>query len=142
VTVETATAVTVKIPRDIHDAIQEIAEGTDRDFDSVATEMLTEATKMRRVPGIKFADAPTGRAPLIEGTGIKVYLVVRSYRTMGEDWESLKEAYDWLTDRQLRAALTYAEVYPEEIERRIQADEYWTPEKLWEKYPFMKPRHL
>lgn len=132
--------VTLEIPDDVRDAIQETVDRTGRDFTSVAGEMLSEAVKMRRVPGIRFGNAARGRAPIIEGTGIKVYLVVRAYRTMDENWESLKEAYHWLTDRQLRAALAYAQAYPEEIEARIQADEYWTPERIWEKYPFTRPR--
>jgi len=44
-----------------------------------------------------------------------------------------------LTDQQLRSALAYAEAYPEEIEARIEADEAWTAERIWEAYPFTRP---
>lgn len=63
------------------------------------------------------------------------------YRSVDEDWERLLESFHWLTEYQLRAALAYAEAYPEEIEQRIQRDERWTLEKIWETYPFMRPPH-
>ena len=112
---------------------------TGRDFSSVANEMLTEAVKMRRIPGIVFGDSPTGRVALIAGTGLKVWLVISAYRNLGEDWESLKEAYHWLDEFQLRAALAYAEAYSDEIEERIRRNEEWTPERVYATYPFMKP---
>lgn len=61
------------------------------------------------------------------------------YRAVNEDWERLREGYHWLSETQLRNALAYAEAYPEEVERRIQRDEYWTIERIWEKSPFTKP---
>lgn len=51
-----------------------------------------------------------------------------------------KESFHWLSDTQLRAALAYAEAYPEEIEERIRRDEQWMPEPVWERYPFMYPK--
>ena len=44
---------------------------------SVQTE--TEAEKMRRVPGIVFADGPTGRRARITGTGIDVFELISGY---------------------------------------------------------------
>ena len=51
----------------------------------------------------------------------------------------MQEAEARELEEQLRSALAYAEAYPDEIEARIQADEAWTPERLWETYPFMRP---
>ncbi len=131
--------VSLRIPQEVRAAIQETAKRSGRGFSSVANEMLTEAVKIRRIPGITFMDSPAGRVACVAGTGIKVFLVVRAYRTMHEDWERLRKAYDWLSERQLRAALAYSDAYPAEIEARIQADEYWTPERVWSTYPFLKP---
>ncbi len=61
------------------------------------------------------------------------------YRSVDGDWERLRAAYHWLTEHQLRSALTYAEAYPAEVEERIRIDEQWTPERLYETYPFMQP---
>ena len=35
--------------------------------------MLIEAVKMRRCPGVTFADGPTGRRAKIAGTGIDIW---------------------------------------------------------------------
>lgn len=131
--------VSIRIPDETRNTIEEASRRTGRDFSSIVNEMLSEAVKMRRIPGIVFADSPTGRTVLIAGTGIEVFEVVRSYREMGESWEDLKSDFHWLSDFQLRAALAYAEAYPEEIDERIRADERWTPEATWAKYPFTKP---
>jgi uncharacterized protein (DUF433 family) len=129
----------LRVPEDVREAIEEIMRCTGRDFSSIAKEMLAEAVKMRRIPGIVFADGPTGRRARIAGTGIDVYSLIRDYRDMGEDWESLRQAFHWLSEHQLRAALAYAEAYPEEIEERLREEKTWNPERVWATYPFMKP---
>src|SRR5919198_5830930 len=93
--------VSLRIPEETRAAIQEAMRRTGRDFSSVANEMLTEAVRMRRIPGIVFADGPTGRRARVAGTGIDVFEIVRDYRTMGADWAQLRRAYHWLDERQL-----------------------------------------
>ncbi len=132
---------TIRIPDETVEFIEETCRETGRDFSSVANEMLLEAIKMRRIPGILFVHSPSGgRVARIAGTGLEVFEVVQAYRGMENSWPRLKEAFHWLSDMQLRAALAYAEAYPEEIEEQIRRDEQWTPETLWERHPFMSPR--
>ncbi len=54
---------------------------------------------------------------------------------MGEDFERLRAAYHRLSEAQLRAALGYHAAYPEEIDRLIERNEFWTPERLREEHP-------
>ena len=132
-------AVSLRIPEEIRAAIDDTMRRSGRDFSSVANEMLAEAVKMRRIPGIVFADGPAGRVARIAGTGLEVYEVVRAHREMGEDWQRLREAYHWLSEHQLRAALAYATAYSDEIEARLREEAGWTPEAVWASYPFTKP---
>ena len=132
--------VSLRIPEDVRAEIEATARRSGRDFSSVAKEMLAEAIKMRRIPGIVFVDGPSGRVARVAGTGLEVFEIVRAFRDLDEDWGRLREAYFWLSEHQLRAALAYTAAYPEEVEKRLQADEYWTPETLWSTYPFTKPR--
>jgi uncharacterized protein (DUF433 family) len=106
----------------------------------VATETLTEAEKMQRVPGIIYADGPTGRRARIAGTGLDVFEVIGPYRYMTGGWPELRAAYHWLTEAQLRAALTFYETFPDEIDARLAREDAWTEERLYATYPFMKPR--
>ena len=129
--------VSLRIPEDVRAEIEATAWRSGRDFSSVAKEMLTEAIKMRRIPGIAFADGPNRRVARVAGTGLEVFEIVAAFRNVDEDWERLRAAYHWLSEQQLRAALAYAAAYPEEIEERLRAEERWTPDTLWTTYPFM-----
>lgn len=135
-----AKPMSLRIPWQTRDAIEDIMRRTGRDFSSVANEMLTEAVKMRRIPGIAFADSPGGRVACIAGTNSKVFAVAAAFRTMDGDFARLQRAYHWLSEHQLRSALAYAEAYPEEIADRLREEEHWTPETAWATYPFMRPR--
>lgn len=107
-----ARPVSLRIPDDVKAAIEQTASRAGRAFSSVANEMLSEAVRMRRIPGIVFTDGPAGRRARIAGTGIDVFELVRDHRALGRDWEQLRAAYHWLDERQLRVALAYAEAYP------------------------------
>ena len=85
-------------------------------------ELRAEVAKMQRVPGIVFADGTFGRVPRIGGTGIEVWEVIKRYEAMDRSWERLAASFDWLTPAQLRAALAYAEAYPDEVAVRIEMD--------------------
>ena len=84
-----------------------------------AMQLRLEAERQRRVPGIVFANGPTGRRARIAGTGIEVFEVIGDYRALGNDREELARRCDWLTSKQLNAALAYAAAYPAEIEARL-----------------------
>jgi uncharacterized protein (DUF433 family) len=125
----------LRIPSDIARAIQESAEATGRDFSSVTNEFLSEAVKLRRCPGILFADGPSGRRARVAGSGIEVWEVIRTYQSLGDDFRRLKRAYHWLSEVQLRAALGYHAAYPDEIDRQIARNESWTKERLAGQHP-------
>jgi uncharacterized protein (DUF433 family) len=111
-------------------------------FSEVSTSLLREAVRMRRVPGIVFMDGPVGRRASIAGTGLDVWEVIATFKSVGEDRGRLETAYGWLSDRQLSAALAYYGLYPEEIDARIEAEESWTPEKLYTEFPYLRPRSV
>jgi uncharacterized protein (DUF433 family) len=130
--------VTIRLSAEVREAIKEITRRTSRDFSSVAHEMLEEAIKMRRIPGIYFMDTPTGRHAHIGGTGLEVWQIVRPYKE-GNNEDAIRYAFHWLTEHQIRMALAYAEAYPEEIDARIRLEEEWTIEEIYARYPYMKP---
>ena len=129
----------LRIPKDIVKAIQEVADMSGRDFSAVANELLAEAVKMRRCPGILFADGPSGRRPRIAGSGLDVWEVIATYNSLDRDLDRLRAAYHWLSEPQLRAALGYYAAYPEETERHIALNEVWTKERLAERHPSLVP---
>jgi uncharacterized protein (DUF433 family) len=102
----------------------------DKPGNAIANELLEEALKMRRCPGILFSDGVTGRRARIAGTGVEVWEVIYEYRIVGEDVEALKKALPHLSDRQLAAALNYGRIYTEEINALIKANDAITPESV------------
>lgn len=125
----------LRIPDEVAKTIQHEAESSGRDFSTVANELLAEAVKLKRCPGIVFADGPSGRRAVIAGTGLDVWEVVATYKSLARDDARLREAYHWLSEPQLRSALSYFRLYPEEIERQIARNEAWTKEQLAERHP-------
>src|SRR5215471_8797777 len=124
----------LRIPKETVKEIEQTARG--RDFSAAANELISEALKMRRCPGILFADGATGRRARIAGTGLDVWEVISTYQSVGKKLKRLRAAYPQLEEVKLRAALSYYECYSEEIETRIADNDAWTPELVKARYPF------
>jgi uncharacterized protein (DUF433 family) len=111
-------------------------------FSQLATSLLTEAIRMRRIPGVIFVDGLDSRRAAVAGTGLEVWELIATYRAVGEHAEELAHSYPQLSESQLRSALAYYELYPEEIDARLDREKGWTPEEVWNRYPFTRPGAL
>ncbi len=127
----------LRIPQEIVEEIEIIARETGRDFSSIAKDLLAEAIKMRRCPGIVFADGVSGRRARIAGTGLEVWEVISTYRSVNQDFSRLQKAYHWLTEQQLRAAIGYYTAYREEIDEVIKRNETWSRDAVAKRFPFL-----
>jgi uncharacterized protein (DUF433 family) len=121
------------------DEIERLRRGKKTTFSALAGELLSEAAKMRRCPGIVFCDGPAGRRARIEGTGIDVWEVVASYLAVERDEQRLKAAYHWLSERQILAALGYFRAYPDEIQGMVDENQAG-PDDVEHELPFAR-RH-
>jgi uncharacterized protein (DUF433 family) len=129
----------LRLPAETTKEIEQMAKETGQDFSNVTKDLLQEALKMRRCPGILLAQGTSGRRARVAGTGIEVWEVIAAYKSVKEDFKRLKKAYHWLSEEQLKAALGYYAIYPKEIDRLIEQNEQWNEERLRERYPFMRP---
>ena len=127
----------LRIPQGTFEEIERIARETGRDFSSIAKDLLVEAIKMRRCPGIVFADGVSGRRARIAGTGLEVWEVISTYRSVNQDFSRLRKAYHWLTEQQLRAVVGYYTAYREEIDALIKLNESWSRESVTKRFPFL-----
>ena len=127
----------IRLPEEAVKEIEALASGSGKDFSGVARDLLIEAVKMRRCPGITFADGPTGRRARIAGTGIDIWEFIATFKGLGEDYDKLKDAYHWLSDQQIRSALSYYALYPDEIDDNITRNEDITQEKVIKRFPFL-----
>src|SRR4030042_825158 len=128
----------LRLPAETTKEIEQMAKETGQDFSNVTKDLLQEAIKMRRCPGIIVAEGTSGRRARVAGTGIEVWEVIAAYKSIKEDFKRLKKAYHWLSGEQLKAALGYYAIYPKEIDRLIEQNEQWDEERLRERYPFMR----
>ncbi|MBM4325491.1 MAG: hypothetical protein FJ115_18230 [Deltaproteobacteria bacterium] len=128
----------LRLPPETTKQIEQMAKETGQDFSNVTKDLLQEAIKMRRCPGILFAEGTSGRRARVAGSGIEVWEVIAVYKSMREDFKRLQKTYHWLSGGQLKAALGYYINYPQEIDRIIEQNEQWTEEKVRDRYTFMR----
>jgi len=131
----------LRIPKETVQEIEQLASESGSDFSSIAKDLLTEAIKMRRCPGIIFAEGVTGRRARIAGTGLEVWEIIATYRSVNQNIKRLRKAFHWLSEQQIRAAIGYYNVYRDEIDFRIKRNESWSKEKLFKRYPFLSQEH-
>ena len=92
-------------------------------MDTLNYDVVAEVAKMRKAPGIVFAWGSFERVPRIAGTGIEVFEVISAYKSVDSDWKALKQACDFLTEDQLRAALAYYREYRDEVNARLDEED-------------------
>jgi uncharacterized protein (DUF433 family) len=131
----------IRIPDDLDRAIERESEARGKSWSAMTTELLDEAMRMRRIPGIAFVDGPAGRRAVVAGTGLDVWEVVATWHACGGSDEALRQSYPWLTEVQIRAALAYYEVFPKEIDVRLHRESQWDPERVRRELPFARPRN-
>src|SRR5262249_47203124 len=131
----------IRIPDELDREIARESTVRERTWSALAAELLQEAIRMRRAPGIVFVDGAVGRRAVVAGTGLDVWEVVATWQPCDGDFRRLRRSYPWLTESQLRAALSYYELYPVEIDARLEREAEWTPERVAKELPFARPRN-
>lgn len=137
----TSRAKGIRVPLELDQAVrEEMKRRGVTEWSSMVVELVDEGLRMRRAPGVVFVDGPVGRRPVIAGTGLDVWEVIAAWQELGRDYRRLRTAYDWLTEPQVRAALSYYEAYPAEIEHRLARERALTPDESQTSFPFVRPR--
>ncbi len=128
----------MRIPEELIKELKSITLESGKDFSTVTKELLQEAIRMRRCPGIVFTEGVSGRRARIAGTGIEVWEVIASYKSVDNDLRRLRKTYRWLTEQQFRSVIGYWRTYPDEIDFLVTQNESWTKERIHERYPFLE----
>jgi uncharacterized protein (DUF433 family) len=130
----------IRVPERLdRDISREIQHRGERDWSKGAVSLMEEAVRAARIPGIVFVQRREGRRAAVAFSGLEVWEIVATWKEVGEDWGTLVEAYPELSQGQLRAALGYYQVYPDEVNDRLDREAYWTPERVAEELPFTRP---
>ena len=132
----------IEITDELAASLAKVAEETGQDVNTLAAEMLTEATKMRQVEGIVFVDEGiAGRQAVVPGTRIPVWELAEYYEYVKRDREELHRGFDWLSNYQIDLALAYYEAFPDDITPHIKTEEEAEADMraLWAKRPQTSP---
>jgi uncharacterized protein (DUF433 family) len=105
----------------------------------MATEVVSEAEKMRRVPGIFFVTDVGERQPWIKGTGLEVVEIIQVYKDVDWELDHLRASFEWLSEEQIQAALDYYAAFPDEVNAKLIDDVEALVRKLWEECPETRP---
>ena len=125
---------TMRLRRSLRKDLETTAVRTRRSVADVAQELLDEALRMRKCPGIYFADEPSGRTAKIGGTGLGVWEVVRDF-SRDQDLDRIRQRFPQLSQAQVTAALMYYARYREDVQSKIDANTALTPEAIEKHYP-------
>lgn len=111
--------------------------GTGRETMSTGMEPLRRT--IHQIPGIIYE--PLARRAIIVGSGLEVFEIVLAYEAARYDWAELRDAFHWLSEKQLRAALDFYEANKAEVEERLEVERSFDIERFWQQYPETKPPH-
>jgi uncharacterized protein (DUF433 family) len=114
---------TLRMRRELRSEIDRISRRSRRSFSEVTQDLIDEALRMRKCPGIYFADEPAGREAKIAGTGLGIWEVIAVYRAVDECEKTLGGRFEWLSVAQIKAALTYYHRYRLEIDDLLEEND-------------------
>ena len=127
----------LRIPQETALEIEKISQDTGQDFSAVTKNLLTEAIKTRRCPGIVFIDGVSGRRAKVAGSGIDVWEIVATYKSLDQNIKRLEKTYHWLTQQQVKSAIGYYFTYRKEIDELIARNNSWTSQSILDHYPVL-----
>jgi len=127
----------LRMPEETIKEIEVLARASKKDFTATTNELLEEAIKAHRCPGIVFTEGVSGKRARIAGSGLEVWEVIATYKSVDEDLKRLRKSFHWLTEQQLLSAIGYYRLYTDEIDTLIADNESQTPEAIQKKYPFL-----
>lgn len=130
----------IRVPEALESEIRrEIARRGIREWSTGVLQLVDEAIRMSRAPGIMFVNAREGRRAALAFSGLEIWEIIAFWKEREENWEVFRADFEELTEAQLRAALNYYALYPREIDERLAREAYWTEERVAQELPFTRP---
>lgn len=102
---------------------------------AVVEELAEEAAKTRLFPGVAFRGSP--RRAWVIGSGLDVWEIIDLLRAYRADLAKLLQSHPMLTERHVQLARSYAERFPEDVERHL-SESRRPLEELRQLYPFLQ----
>ena len=117
------------MPRRTCETIRRISQSQGRTPSDLLAQYAEEIARKDQFCHIEFRQTSLGRMAYVEGTRSAVWLICDLVRQNGNDIRRTAKLHEW-TETKVRAAVNYAEAYPDEIEPLIARAHQMTEEKL------------
>ncbi|MDQ6794254.1 MAG: hypothetical protein M3067_05475 [Chloroflexota bacterium] len=127
---------TVRFHPRIEARIAQIAKETKRSKSAVVEELVDEAERTRRFPGIAFNGPDWSRRAWVMGTALDVWQIIEAWQDYDEDGERML-SNSHLTERQLKIALAYYREFAQEIDEAV-AGNRRSLDELRSDFPFIE----
>ncbi len=128
--------ISVRLREPVQEAIRSLARQARRPAAQVINDLLEEALRSRRFPGVVFVEEPAGRRAHVAGTGLDVWEIVELVNEY-ESPEAVIRSFPRLTRAAIRTTLAYAREYPEEIQVFLELNAR-SPEALGRDFPHVE----
>ena len=109
--------------------LQRMARRLGRTPSETGALLVEESLRRAEFAHVDFRDSAAGRQAYVQGSGLAVWEVVMVAQGYGMDAEKTAEHLSWPVPR-AKAALLYAEAFPEEIEAALEDNRRFTFEQL------------
>jgi|SRR5690242_10596671 len=127
---------TLRLPEPTEQLVAEEMRRSGRTRTAVVVELVNEAARMRRFPGVAFR-GPVPRRAWLMGSGLDVWELVAIVRDYGERASQVPADYEAVTPGMIRLALAYADCFPDEIQSLIEQNRR-PKDELLARYPFLE----
>ncbi len=124
----------MRLSRRVETLVDQEARRTGRSKGAIVEALADEALRMRLFPGIAFRGVDWERRAWVIGTALDVWQIVDAHRDI-DAIERIAEGGS-ANERQIRLALDYYEMFPEEIDAAV-ADNRRPIEQLEKEFPFI-----
>lgn len=114
-----------RFPEGLSARLEAEAKAAGLSVSALVTVLLDEGLQVRTFPGVVFRDGPAGRRAGLAG-GPDVWEVIRDVRAApgrGESRVRRVAAVAGLSDAQVRLAVDFYAAFPDDIDRRLAAEE-------------------
>ena len=125
----TTTVLSLRLPSERAESLKRLARRLDRSAADLAARLVDEGLRRTEFAMMDFRDTPTGREAYIQGTRIPVWRVVTILQGYNGEVSKAAEHLSW-PEAKVKAALNYAEAFPQELEDAIANARSYDYEKM------------
>lgn len=103
-----------RLPEEVSEELRRFAERRRISPSAAATQLLDEALRMEKFPGVSFRWTAIGREPFVTGTGMMVWEVYHVWLDHKRNVMNVLKNYPHLKSSQVKAAVAYAKEFLKE----------------------------